>query len=261
MEHKNNEQSIIELINEVRSAMKNIQYSIKYMSELNAYFNSIIAYAQEKDVTIFTEEFGHQYLHDRYGIVSGIRSNHNTQAQRAVNILIEYVRKGRIVPHLTKGRNFPKRFSDIAESYLEKLEHDFKRPNTILRHRIKLMRFLEYLNEMGIKDILSLDANIVNEYFTSRCGHYCKHGIRDNIYIVKQFLLFLHDIRLLKDDFTHQLISVNVSGTPEHIPDSFSDEELARILSSVDRTLLENVIMLYCFLQLSSVCAHPIYAF
>ena len=100
------EQLLTELVENVKLELGKMQYEPKYLKGLYSHLNSILFYAQEMGIDVFSDELGYQYLYQRYGIVKGVSTNKAVHAQRAVNALIEYSRNGRIALRITKGKTF-----------------------------------------------------------------------------------------------------------------------------------------------------------
>ncbi len=231
---KDGNNSVAELMSTVQSIVAAKPYSECYLKEINSDFKRIKKYFDERGITAYSPEAGEAFLHDICGITPGVQSSKSTCAQRVVNMLTEYQRLGVVVPRRTLGRDFPTLFAPYANGYIEKLKKDFKRPQTILRTKTILLKFSEYLDQNGFKDLSSLTADDVNRYYTKCLNNYGKKYVHDNINCVRRFLHYLYEIGVMQSDISVRLLKVHCSSSPKHLPDTFTDEEIERILSAVD---------------------------
>lgn len=227
--------TVEEVVNCILNELEEKLYSPHYLRDIKNAFNNIIAYTHELGEISYSEIIGKKFLYEKYRFTRGDGSKRISQIQRAVNILDEYLRRDYIVPRVTHKLEFPVFFDSFADAYLNKLNGEFKSKRTIRINKAALLKFANYLENKEITDISELNIDIVNSYFVNSLAGYGRQYIRDNINMIKRFIVFLYSKGVLPEDFTSKLVKVKLPSVPQHLPDAFTEEEISKILSSVDR--------------------------
>lgn len=225
---------VSEIVSTVKDIISMRPYSRNYIRDLNYIFRRFMSYCDNKSFEYYSAEIGEQFLSELYGIRLGEKSNKCTQVQRVINMLTEYQRLGVVVPHKTKGREYPSRFVATINTYIDKLKREFKREQTLLRAKTILLKFTEYLDQNRLYDLSSLTADDVNLYYSRCLNNYSKKYVHDNVNLVKRFLHYLYETNVIADDISVKLLEIHCKKAPKHIPDVFTDEEIERILAVVD---------------------------
>lgn len=227
--------TIRELVSTVQELISTRPYSEGYIRDLGYNFARFLRYCDQNCLALYTPEIGDRYLHDVCGIEMGVQSTRCTTAQRVINMLTEYFRLGVIVPRKTKGREFPEKFASDVNEFMKRLKKDFKSEQTQLRMKTILLKFTEYLDQHGFTDMKDVSADDVNSYYTRCLQNYAKKYVQDNVNGVKRFIHYLFTENRIPEDISLRIMDIHCSSAPKHIPDTFTDEEIDKMLSKVDR--------------------------
>lgn len=230
-----NQITVDEIVSRVESIIKNRPYSKNYGKDLGYDFRRFQRYCNNHKITYYSPEIGDAYLHDECGIPHGIPSKKCTHAQRVINMLTEYQRLGVVVPRRTKGRTFPEQFLVPVNGYMEKLRREFKRPQTLMRVKTILLKFTEYLEQNSKDNLALLSADDINCYYKKCLNNYGRKYVQDNVNVVKRFLHYLYETNIIPSDISAQIMEIHCGSAPKNLPDTFSDEDIEKILSAVDR--------------------------
>ena len=225
-----------ELVDEVRAITVSQGYSPKYLKALHSVFDKFEDYCEAKGISQYTAEIGEQFLIQNYGIEPGTTSSKATPAQRVIAVLTEYQLIGVIVPRMRKHRDVMPPYRNAVNAYMDMLEKkEYKRPSTLQRIRGILIVFTEFLWQKGICDFNALDIETLNMFYTDCLKGYGRKYVQDHVNGVRRFLMYLFEEGMLKEDISKRVIKVECPYTPRHLPDTFTVEEIEKLLSTVDR--------------------------
>lgn len=232
---KENLMTVNDLISTVQEIISAKPYALNYIRDLGYNFARFLRYCEENGILYYTPEAGDNYLHDVCNIEFGVKSTRCTTAQRIINMLTEYYHLGLVVPRKTNGRRFPEKFSVDANAYIDDLKRNYKSDQTVLRMKSILLRFTEYLDQNGFTNIAQVSTDDINTYYTRCLQNYGRKYVQDNVNGVKRFIHFLYIENRIPEDISLRIMDIHCSSAPKHIPDIFTDEEIDKILSAVDR--------------------------
>ena len=236
MDENNKLLNVHDLINQVNSTLQNMNYSARYIKDLGYHFNNVEKFCDKNQISNYTPEVGSSYLYERYGIMAGFVSNQAPYAQRGINILNEYSATGNISLRIKHTNPIPDDLEKDINGYLDTLRHSYKSDSTIERHRSILANFVYYLSENDIDNSKEITGDIISAYIKLSLSKHSRHHTLDCVYIIKCFMKYLFDEGKNKLDISKFIIPINKTVIDRHLPTSISQENINKILNSIDRT-------------------------
>jgi site-specific recombinase XerD len=129
-----------------------------------------------------------------------------------------------------------KEFENLVNFYIENIcEYRFLSPSTLPTRRGAIRGFLAQLEIQGIHTVDDLTYTAINECITHNAHKYSR-GSKDWVYIPRQFLKFLYDSGVTREDFS--LAIPDTLQRKRVIREGFTQEEIDKILNAVDKESL-----------------------
>lgn len=220
-------------ISKLKEVMQQKDYSNCQIQTYNKIWNNMISYAMNQPDQEFTEDFRQHFLQDVYAESLENRDS-MYRITRAVNMLSDFVQFHVIFrQYCTSKTAFSEELKAIFVGFLEEEFHRHFTENTMKSLRTRLLRFHDYLYDIGIRDFRSVSGEIINMYILSLA--------RFSTTYVSETLREIR--RMLNWAFDNQYIDIQLAKYVPHvknirqqkIPSTFTAAEIDQILSSVDR--------------------------
>jgi site-specific recombinase XerD len=181
-----------------------------------------------------TPEIGYQYCTETFGseVLSGIDKS-DQQGLRAARMLISFQRDGCFefrTPFVT-SKVLHGEAGKLMESYLEKLldVHQFS-DSSVSEKRLRLFEFNEYLakHEIAFGDVTT---QILSDFIISQGYSVTKTKVFSCT--IKQLFRYAYDTGVIATDLS--FIVMPVSKAPEKLPATYTEDEIRRMIASVER--------------------------
>lgn len=220
-------------ISELKEVMYQKGYSNCQIQTYSKIWNNMQTYAKSQPNQEFTENFRQQFLQDVYAESLENRDS-MYRITRATNMLSDFTQFHVIFrQYCTSKTIFSEELKDIFVGFLEEESHRHFTEKTMKSLRIRLLRFHDYLYDIGIRDFRSVSGKTINLYILSLA--------RFSTTYVSETLREIR--RMLKWAFDNQYIDIQLAKYVPHvknirqqkIPSTFTAAEIDQILSSVDR--------------------------
>lgn len=227
--------TIFELTEAIIPYMQRKQYSESYIKGFRQIYGRLNEYCMEKNSKQFTTELGQQFLYECYGIEPGTVIRKFSRHHRAMDMLADFQQFGTVMLKRRLNRSFPEQFADDAENYLAHMEVDYAQPNTVISHKKSLFKFADFLDSIGVTSFKTMTLENANTYVKVVLCNYSKKVAALHMGIMRRFLCYLYDTKVIDDDVAAKLITIKFSQQHSHLPDTLSEEDIEKILSCVDR--------------------------
>ena len=227
--------SLTELISRTKKQFDQLGYAKDTKKQYALKWNHFLVYAEQKGQHHFSKELGNTFLEDYYGIRFGIRlSPSQVFKVRTITVLNEMLEHDCFLRcHQKKGKQASPQFHNVIEEYEKfQLKKNISK-QTILRKKIILVRFLNFLNKQGVNDITELTSHEVLSY-PKTLEKYSNNSRSGILFTLRCFLQFLHSDGYTKEPF-NSLFPVIFSNKFERLPSYYSTGEIYAILCQVDR--------------------------
>jgi len=228
-------QTIKELRNAVDNVLVDLHYSDSCLAKCRATWNRLEQHADEQEVKQYSAELGKTFLHKVYGI------NHEYQLPRqhhdrvrAVQMLTDYFLHGAVLVKLTKRQyQYPAQFQYDVLSYLDTRTRDGVSDSRLHQIRIALEFFTEFLNGRELRHIAEITPTDMEKF--TEATMIASEGTRFSYYsVVRSFLVFCYETGRHRKDLS-ACLPFGRYRNDDRIPSVYTDDELKRLLSSIDR--------------------------
>ena len=224
-----------ELVENLFLILEKKQYSHGYIRTAHRIYQHLVNYCQENNMQYFSTELAQKFLKDCYNVQPGTVERRTSYQHRAMDMLLDFQNFGTIMVKRRLNRQFPIQFEDTAKAYLSHMEKNYARPNTITSHRNSLFKFTDFLDSRGIDSVTNISLDDANMYIKTILCNYSHHVSRLHMGIMKKFLRYLFESDNIRDDISSKLITMRFSNTLVNLPTTFTQEEINKMLSCVDR--------------------------
>ncbi|OGQ89104.1 MAG: hypothetical protein A2464_00380 [Deltaproteobacteria bacterium RIFOXYC2_FULL_48_10] len=198
-------------------------------------WNQFLVYAEGRSQNHFSKELGNSFLEDSHGIETGIKlSPSQVFKVRTITILDEMLEHDCFLRcHQKKGKQVPPQFHNILSKYEKlQLENEISK-RTICVKKLILIRFLSFLDVLGMTDITHLTSHEVLSYLHT-IENYSSNSRSGILFALRNFLSFLHSGGHIKEPL-NRLFPVIFTNKFERLPSYYSTDEIHAILCQVDR--------------------------
>ncbi|MDA8154850.1 MAG: hypothetical protein M0Z52_00125 [Actinomycetota bacterium] len=242
MDHQGME--INELIDRVKTELKNAKYSDSRIQALGTVWNRLKDYMVRNGKSFFTAKIGMDFLEAEYGMtVYKKLDSLKKHRARAVNVLTDYLLHGIIFPRAKQPvRTYHPQFQMLFQGYIDKKRADGIAEDTLKSYEIYLGRFSDYLNSRGIADIRDMDEIAVLG-FTGTFVRYSPAITHNTLCSLRTFFHYLFQNGFVSKDFAY---TVPHDGYRQRtkVPSAYPKEDVEALLKSIDRgTRRGNAIM------------------
>lgn len=115
---------------EVIEELKQLNYAYNTICGFRASFNRICAFARDRDELYFSEEFGKEYLREKYGCTKDYYLEafppKAKQAIRSIRLLGDYQLHGVVIRRIVKRKGYvkPPQFEEVLTVYEKECENN-----------------------------------------------------------------------------------------------------------------------------------------
>lgn len=233
---KNQSMTIEELIKETKAYVITLNYSKDTMRHMEHCWKLLVKYSKTENVEYFTTEFGQKFLEDKYDIKPfGVETtSFRRNLRRYITILSDYQRDGIIFKRqATRLHSWPLGYHDICESFMNEVAHNRLASGTQRQYRVHLEKLTAFLTKNGATLISQVTTGHIDKYIATYAG-YAKSSISYACYILKTFFIYAFEKELIKTNLATIIPTVKVNQRA-NLPSVFTEDEIKRLLSAVDR--------------------------
>ena len=126
------------------------------------------------------------------------------------------------------------KYNNYINDYVEVISQDFDK-TTINNKKVFLKYFFIYIDEKGINYPLGLEKYHITEYLNNCICKYSKAYFYKIAYFTREYLNYLFNNKLIKFNGNEVIPKLNACYSTQ-IPTTYSNDEIKRLLLSVDKT-------------------------
>ncbi len=196
-------------------------------------------YAEQKSMHFLSVTLCRDFMREEYGFemyTIGLKTSRQ-MVRRPILALLEFQEHGFVSRRCRVGNRddyaFPSEYSHLSEKFFEDLSSKGLAPSTVQGIRRHLLSFTRYLIRNQITDLNDVSVQVINEYAVYLTG-YCKSSIYSIFSTIRKLLKYTIGIGVVKLDITGCFPIINKPSRLS-IPVAYSEEEIERLLSTVDR--------------------------
>lgn len=234
MEQNTKQMTVQELTATTLSHLKSKEYSENYTKRIECIYRQLVSFCQTNGEEYFTYDIGQSYVAEHYAIPKGKMPDRQNVIPRALDILSDFAEFGAIIIKRKNERYFPLQFEVQFNSYLEKMRENFMMENTIKTHKRTLHHLADFLAERGVATISDINMEYLNSYIKLSFCHFSKEIVSHELRVMRGILEYLYNIGDISENLGLRLPKVKVQNAPNHLPSSFTTDEVDTMLKMVD---------------------------
>ena len=228
--------SLQELIAATEQYFRELNYSPASVREYRKVWGQFLLYASERNVTDYSTEFAMQFLDEHYGIkIEGqvYSGKKITFRLRSMNVLSEFQLHGSVKRKMIGKCNcwpakFEKTFSDYMHYYAQRVKLV-----SVKRTEPDLKRFADYIDNNGIENLNQITASTLQGFIMS-LQQYTTETIGFYLSRIRHFLRYAHSKSIITEKLEYLVPHVRHTSDAT-LPTTYTQDEIARLLSVVDR--------------------------
>ncbi len=226
-----------ELISKATQVISERGHSAVSIYFYNRIWRHLLKYASEKDVDYFSMDFGMEYLKtvEKIQCLDKL-DKFERQKLRAIKVLHD-IQQGNLPAkyYFVESLKIPQQHHKNFTDYQLHLTQKGQKERTVKSKASRIKVFFKYLDSCGVKSLEILDLYNITAFFTFLNDKYTPVA-RSNIqYTLRDFLRYAEDHQIIRPGFSAYIQTI-YNNKDERLPSTYSQEELNRILLSVDRT-------------------------
>ncbi len=220
-------------INELKEVMLQKGYSNYQIRVYTKVWDSLLIYINEKPNQEFNESLRQEFLENTYADLLEKRDA-MYKITRAMNMLTDYIQFHVIFrQYCTPKTDFSEELKYIFIEFLKAEQKRNYSDNTYKVIRVRLIRFHDYLFDVGIRDFKCVSREHINAYILS-LARFSTTYISEALREIRRLLKLAYETGTTDNDLSECVPHVK-NIRQQKLPSIFSVDEIEKITSSVDR--------------------------
>lgn len=218
---------------ELKEVMHQKGYSNYQIQTYNKIWKTLLTYTSDYPNQEFTENFRQQFVQD---VFAEALENRDAMYRitRAVNMLSDYVQFHVVFrQYCTPKTAFSEELQKIFLEFLKEEEHRHFTENTMKSLRARLMRFHDYLYDIGIRDFKTVTGEEINTYILS-LARFSTTYVSESLREIRRMLAWAYESGYINTPLSDYVPHVK-NIRQQKLPSTFTSIEIEAILNSVDR--------------------------
>ncbi|WP_127589192.1 tyrosine-type recombinase/integrase [Paenibacillus koleovorans] len=231
-----NPKTAVDLIQATREELRKTWYTELSMKGIERTWGHLAKYLQAEGIPYLSHEIGMLFLEQQYQYSVNSNSDYNQDQMRAIQILLDFQAHERLLIRRKSKR------LEIAESFREDFLAfmDFRKQSGVNSRTLKqsyslyLERFSHYLCDQGVLHVSDIAVPHIHGFIQTIAAAYRTATVYCTSSILRVLFRYLYEQGLHTKNLAFHVPSVKCSKKSK-IPSAYSQEEIQRILSVVDR--------------------------
>ncbi len=234
MDEKSKALTLTELIDAVIPYLDGKGYTERYVEDIRRVYRHLREYCGQNGISHFTAAVGQRFLRDRYGVALGVKTN-RSEVRRAINMLCDYQQFGVILRRTAEKLAYPVNFARPILAHVAILRESGLSEGTVRNTELSLKRLTQYLDSQGVTSVSAITLDHLNGYTKTAMCHFCKQRVAHELRVTRRLMDFLYGNGYHRESLSGKIMKVHKATEVKHIPSAFKQEEVKRMLDSVDR--------------------------
>lgn len=233
-----NEEGINDLIIQAKKCMQELNYSNQTIKTYWLIWKRFSDYAQNEHQYQYSKDLGNRFLDQFYGIsdLGNPKTKFDIAKIRAMKILDDIKNIGHFQrQYRSKPRIRSNGFEEVYKTYQSFLMSQNQAKNTITSRLSRIDTFFRYLESKNILDIGVISPKTIIDFMAYLQVNYSSAG-KSNVMFTLRNLLTCPTLSSYFPESLGKVITVIRTNKHERLPSFYSQEEVKRILDSVDRS-------------------------
>lgn len=229
----------IDLVAKVLSELERLNYAYNTLCGFRAFYKRVIAFANEKDETYFSEELGRRFLKEKYNCTIDYYKEAMTKVFkdpiRKIRVLGDYQLHGVFIRRIVKKPRYvkPPQFQKELAAYEKECEINEYSKRGLRTRMQRLFFFIDYLDGRRVQNVNDITSEMISDYVKTIFAHHEK-SISAILTTLRVYLRFLYFNQYTDEDLSLKVPKQNKYYYPP-LPSVWNKEDVMRMLESIDR--------------------------
>jgi integrase/recombinase XerD len=224
-----------DLIQATRDELRKTRYTELSMKSTERTWSNLLKYLQIEGISHFTSAIGMAFLETRYHYSSKPDSSSNQDRLRAIQLLVDFQTHERvIIRRQTKIREIAEPFRLIFQEFMDFRKNAGIASRTLESYSIYLERFSCYLYDHGVVQVCDIEIPHIHGFIQATAAAHRVSIVYCTSSLLRVLFRYLYEQQLNPKNLALHVPSVKCSKKSK-VPSAYSQEEIQRILASVDR--------------------------
>lgn len=229
--------TITELIDKALIDLFRLKFADSAYSKYCRGFRDFASYCEENGITQYNETIGQEYFHSRFGLDIADTSlkleSKQLDTRCTMRLLDDVYQFGYARRFSHHDYRMPKAYENLLDQYIDTCTRRGNAAGTVDVKRTKLREFFVFLEGRNIKlaDVVPAD---ISDFIVTLTG-LKRATMRIYTSTLRCFLRYLNETGVIKTDLSSTVPWPKIYAE-ESIPETWTTEELQRLLSSIDRS-------------------------
>ncbi len=227
-----------DLLVQVQRCLEERDYSSSYIQNAISEWEKLKSWCSRKDRRHFSSEVCYRYLDETYGfhiLPKGVTDPSTRAHLRYIRILSSYLETGEFEFRTEKKEYiFSEEMEPLVTPFINYCYEELANKESTAQNKLyRLCQFSQFLEDKEVT-LDDLSVELVDEYINSL--EICLEASYDVRRILIHFFTYAFEKGLVKKNYAGFVAKPKRGAVPEKVIDTYTDEEIKRIIESVDKT-------------------------
>ena len=227
-----------DLLMQVQRCLEERDYSSSYIQNAISEWAKLKSWCSRKDRRHFSSEICYRYLDETYGfhiLPKGVTDQTTRAHLRYIRILSSYLETGEFEFRTEKKEYlFSEEMERLVTPFINYCYEELANKEPTVQNKLyRLCQFSHFLEDREIT-LDNLSVELVDEYINSL--EICLQATYDVRRLLIHFFTYAFEKGLVKKNYAGFVAKPKRGVVPEKVIDTYTDEEIKRIIDNADRT-------------------------
>ncbi|MBM9536916.1 site-specific integrase [Desulfobulbus alkaliphilus] len=224
-----------ELITKTKEELLRTGYTQLTLKIIDRVWSNLEKYLYQKGIDNFSTEVGMTFLEERYHYSADPKSYSNTDRLRAIQLLADFQAHERIMIRKRQGqRDIAQPFHEVFHTFMNARAREGISSNTMDSYTIYLERFAQYLVDHQVHSVLEIDVSHIHGFVQACAAAYRTATVYCTTSVLRVLFRHLYEQQIIFENLATAVPIIKCSKKSK-IPSAYSQEEIQRLLSCIDR--------------------------
>lgn len=230
-----NQLTVTEVIQATKQELLRARYTDLSLKGVERVWRNLEKYLQGKGIIYFTKEVGMEFLEYLYHYSVDPCSPSNQDRLRAIQLLIDFQTHQRVlIRKRSKQVKIAEPFQADFLAFMDYRKNAGISSRTLEYYTIYLERFSQYLMDHAVTHVNEIDVSHIHGFIQSTSAAYRTSTLYCTSCLLRVLFRYLFEMQVIQQNLAYSVPTVKCSKKSK-IPSAYSQEEINRLLSCIDR--------------------------
>lgn len=222
-------------IDQLKKFLEEKGFTVGSIKHYRGCWNGLIQFAELRVIDTFSDELCADYLDSKGIKPNQADSEYDKLYIRGIKLLSSFMHNQDVAEYRQRVPIAPPPYSKTLTVYIAHIQALGQTRASIKSKRSRIKKFLDYIFNMGTQSLRDVSREDIVMFMSHLATEHTSTGRGNILYSVKDFLKFCKAEGYIETDLSVMIKGVYTNPN-ETLPSTYTQEEIALLLSSVDRT-------------------------